>query len=270
MGVCITPYYVENPKNNNEKFPVGCGKCPACLARRVSGWSFRLMQQGKTAETAYFLTLTYSTDTVPITPKGFMSLRKSDVQKFWKRLRKAENRTDIKYFYCGEYGGQKMRPHYHAIVFNVTPENVEKSWQLGNVHFGEVNGATIGYTLKYMQKEKKIPVHANDDRLPEYSNMSRGIGLNYLSDNIIKWHKKDLTRLYTVLPDGIKVYMPRYYREKIYTEKEKEIIMEHFKKVAEEAPVVSWDDENLIIQLHKKQFEKMYKQAENGRKNDLV
>ena len=43
-------------------------------------------------------------------------LKKSDFQKFIKRLRKD---YDIKYFACGEYGDKTLRPHFHAILFGV-------------------------------------------------------------------------------------------------------------------------------------------------------
>lgn len=176
--MCYTPYYKLDDNNVGQSFP--CGKCPKCLARRASSWSFRLMQQDKHSDSSLFITLTYDTKHVPITEAGYMSLRKRDVQLFFKRLRKLQNgnqRSPIKYYVCGEYGGRTERPHYHALIFNSQVEKISPAWDLGNVHYGTVEGASVGYTLKYMQKPKVIPKHCNDDRVPEFSLMSKGLEL---------------------------------------------------------------------------------------------
>lgn len=220
---CITPINVQM-KESTCFVTVPCGKCPACRSRRASGWSFRLMQQEKIAQSAIFLTLTYDTDFVPITKNGFMGLDKTHLQKFFKRLRKRHDRdaVPIKYYAVGEYGGITFRPHYHIILFNVQSELIVPSWQMGHVHFGTVTAQSVGYTLKYISKPGRIPLHRNDDRQPEFSLMSKGLGSNYLTDAIVDWHKNDLeNRMYCTLKDGKKIAMPRYYKNKIYTSEEK-------------------------------------------------
>lgn len=208
MAECLTPYQLKEPEGQT----VPCGKCPACYARRASAWSFRLMQQHKVSTTGYFLTLTYDTDHVPISPNGFMSLpfekklnkktgemyvdRTRDVRNFMKRLRKL-NAEPLRYYYCGEYGGTSMRPHYHMILFNASLQSLvgdklafqirngnilldgktnmaSDVWSLGHLTIGELNEASVGYTLQYMSKGHKIPMHRNDDRTPEFSMMSKG------------------------------------------------------------------------------------------------
>ena len=49
--------------------------------------------------------------------------------------------------------------------------------------------------------------------------MSRGIGLEYLTDDMIKYHKDDLTRPSSI--NGTIVPLARYYRDKIFTDAEK-------------------------------------------------
>lgn len=174
--MCLQPINIKN-----SDVPVPCGKCPECRARRTSGWSFRLMQQQKKAVSSYFITLTYDTAHVPITKSGFMGLDKRDVQLFIKRLRKAHGvplpDTAIKYYAVGEYGGKTKRPHYHIILFNAKLELIQPAWDKGQVHYGQVAGASVGYTLKYMSKPSKIPMFKGDDRLKEFSLMSKGLGL---------------------------------------------------------------------------------------------
>lgn len=214
MAQCDTPFTVESIKKG--RVPVPCGKCPNCFARRISGWSFRLMQEDKRSNSSHFITLTYDTEHVPITKNGYMSLSKRDVQLFIKRLRKAQTskvfnsdgkkRADpIKYYAAGEYGGKTRRPHYHIILFNGELEKIQLCWQLGNVHYGVVSAASVGYTLKYMSKPQKGALHANDDRVPEFSLMSKGIGENYLTPEMVKWHKADdVNRVYATTLDGKK------------------------------------------------------------------
>lgn len=226
----MSPFSVK--KNTPEETTVPCGKCPACLARRVSGWSFRLMQEDKHAISSQFVTLTYDTKHVPITDSGFLSLRKRDVQLFIKRLRETQLRTGselfktttIKYYAVGEYGGKGMRPHYHIILFNAQLELIEGAWnQQGAIHYGQVSGASVGYTLKYITKPHKVPMHRNDDRLREFSLMSKGLGKSYLSERRRKWHMDDMeNRMYLSLPDGKKCAMPRYYKQKLYTDEQRE------------------------------------------------
>lgn len=172
------------------------------------------------SSSASFITLTYDTKTVPITSKGWMTLRKRDWQLFMKRLRKLET-NKLKYYAVGEYGDKNKRPHFHAILFNVSDnDNIQKAWEQGEIHIGAVSGASIAYTTKYIDKEKRIPEHKNDDRQREFSLMSKGLGANYLTPAMTKYHQADITRMY-VDKEGTKLAMPRYYRDKIYTEAQK-------------------------------------------------
>lgn len=226
---CLTPFYRKEEEYAH--IPLPCGRCPDCVGRRVSGWSFRLMQEDKRSSRSVFLTLTYNEDFVPMTEKNFMTLDKVHVQLFMKRLRKRCDEK-LKYFAVGEYGGKSFRPHYHMILFNADIEQCEKSWSLydypiGHLHYGDVTGASIGYTLKYMSKPSRIPLHQNDDRLPEFSLMSKRLGDNYLTPRMIKWHKASLAdRMYCNIEGGKKISMPRYYKEKIYNEEERMVVAE--------------------------------------------
>lgn len=219
MPQCMTPFGVKRKTNNQETIPVPCGKCPNCVTRRVSAWSFRLMEEDKISTSSLFITLTYDTKHIPITRAGFTSVNKRDVQLFFKRLRKLETGQKIKYFLAAEYGGRTKRPHYHIILFNASASNVDKAWELGSIHYGQVSGASVGYTLKYLSKPAWYPMHRNDDREPEFRLMSKRLGSNYITDKMIKWHIANIgERMYCTLPGGKKVSMPRYYKDKIYNE----------------------------------------------------
>lgn len=205
------------------------------------------MQEEKVSSSAFFITLTYDTTHVPISRNGFLTLNKRDPQLFFKRLRKLTSSLDpkriIKYYLCGEYGTDNKRPHYHAIIFNVIdPIHVDQSWHLGQTHFGTVCGASVGYTLKYMEKQKQIPAHINDDRQPEFSLMSKGLGESYITEAVKRYHHADLAnRMCLDIEDGKKIAMPRYYKNKIYHENQRQAIAFHALKKA------ILDEKELII-----------------------
>lgn len=255
-GQCISPFHKDAMA-----FP--CGKCYPCLRRRISGWSFRLMKEAESCDSASFVTFTYDTDHVPITPKGFMTLRKRDFQLFMKSLRKAHTARPqappqkqgghvgakpIRYFCVGEYGKKSWRPHYHAIMFNVdlavlvgqkmslqikrgnvpldgTCSLTCEYWPHGHITIGQLSEASAGYTLKYVMKEARIPLHRNDDRARECQLISQRLGVGYLNDRSKDWHHANLfERYYLPLKDGKKAALPRYYREKLYDKETRELI----------------------------------------------
>ena len=240
MSVCLTPFYVNHATIQDLKVPVPCGRCPPCFARRTSHWSFRLRVEGRQHLVAYFVTLTYAN--TPKSKNGYSTLKKRDVQLFMKRLRKENkkyNNEKIVYYCAGEYGSQFKRPHYHLIMFNAYESVIRAAWQLddvplGHVHIGTVSDASIGYTLKYISKKlvnKKR--HARDDRTPEFQLQSKGIGLNYLTPAMIRWHKQDpANRCLAIIEDNQKISLPRYIRDKLFNDEEKQIISNALQSIA--------------------------------------
>lgn len=193
-----------------------------------------------------------------------MSLDKEHFPLFMKRYRKAHikkygksDKYPIRYFAVGEYGGKTNRPHYHAIMFNVDILLVEKCWKHGYIHCGSVSEASIGYTLKYMMKESKIPMHRNDDRQKEFQLMSKGLGHGYLTDNVKEWHKNDLlNRMYCPLEDGKKIAMPRYYKLKLYSDSERLTIGNHVKQLLVDKPDLTGEEELQRFDIHLRKLKK--------------
>ncbi|QGF19332.1 replication initiation protein [Antarctic microvirus COCH21_V_SP_13] len=215
--ICDSPIYVL-PKGAVEKVPVPCGRCPPCKLRRTNSWVFRLMQEEKISTAANFVTLTYDTRTVPISPNGYMTLNKRDYQLFMKRLRKLCPDAKLKYYAVGEYGTTHFRPHYHAIIFNCPDEKLyHEAWGLGAIHVGTVTNDSVAYTMKYIDKLSDHKQHQRDDRLREFPLMSKGIGENYITPAIIQYHNADISRLYLTKQGGHRIALPKYYRQKIYS-----------------------------------------------------
>lgn len=89
-----------------------CGQCTPCLVRLRNNKVSRGLLESFLHDNNSFVTLTYE--------QGFLpdggNLRKEDVQKWLKKLRKAYGQK-IRYLGCGEYGEGNWRPHYHLILF---------------------------------------------------------------------------------------------------------------------------------------------------------
>lgn len=254
---CDSPYIVikagtksttkNSPQNNytiyNHDVKVNCGKCVPCRKRRVNDWVFRLLEEDKISSSSYFITLTYDTEWLPRTKNGLASLKKRDYQLFMKRLRKAQSKkypqsTPIKFYAVGEYGTTKFRPHYHVIMFNlIETEMAFNAWNLGGVHVGNVSGASTAYTCKYIDKPTQIPLFDRDDRVPEFSLMSKNLGLGFLTKDIKNHYLSDITKYYLTLPDGKIQALPKYYRDKIFEDHPnlKRLQTKYIQKQVEEA-----------------------------------
>lgn len=226
------------------RVPVPCGRCPNCRKRRVDDWVFRLQQEERTALSSLFVTLTYDVNTVPLSGIGKMTLDDDHPTNFFKRLRYYENKQfsrkkrpdlyfkalsksgkptwkpvfPIRYYLCAEYGTNRWRPHYHIILLNVKDtRNISKAWTDGAVDIRTVSGNAIAYTVGYINKLKRVPQFPGDDRQPEFSRMSQGLGESFLTPEMVRYFKADLTRLYCTKKDGGLIAIPRYYRKKLFT-----------------------------------------------------
>lgn len=261
---CLTPLtLVNHDRKPGEEFTyrVPCGKCPACLRTRQSGWTFRLEQEKKRSSTAAFITYTYDEKNLPYTKDGRPTLRKKDLQNFHKRLRKDISKTEkpqIKYYACGEYGSHTQRPHYHSITFNLPPIYFRRAgvrlldlWRHGHIRIDEVNEATIAYVTKYITKQLKFKDDSDETRQPEFSLMSKKMGANYLTKNIVDYYSEHELP-YLIKEGGVKQIMPRYYKDKIYTEDQRERIAEKSLKHIEENP--QFESERDEIEWKKQQF----------------
>lgn len=164
---------------------VPCGKCVPCLEARQKQWFVRLYNELKVSTTAKFVTLTYD---VPLrSPNGLLTCNKEHLQNFLKRLRKREYyNQEIKYYAASEYGEKTHRPHYHLIMFNVLDDlNIARAWteyddpknsyKTGIFHIGKVEEASINYVTGYLGKRITIDKENGDDRLPEFSLMSKNL-----------------------------------------------------------------------------------------------
>lgn len=230
-----TPIWSEYENKYIEKVLVPCGKCPACIERKIMEWSFRLDEERKTAEVTYFVTLTYDNEHVPLSEYGRMTLNKEHLKGYFKLLKQSKKRAGenyaqieqhyygsnlqnqkIKYYAVGEYGSKKKRPHYHAIIFNANRNDIERLWKHGSVDIQPPRGTeAMSYVAKYMYK--RIYNINPYGTIPEFSQCSNGIGDDYIK-RMKTFYKKNIDLLYTQNDIGIQIPMSKYIRHKLWDE----------------------------------------------------
>lgn len=255
-----------------------CGVCQECRNKDKRQNTMKAMhelyyQQFKNnGSRGCFLTLTYDSEHLP----KDLSLHKEHIDLFFHYLRreltlrhmpakkvfvgftpkgKPSYRTirrpfPLRYMNCGEYGEAKNepqlylkevgRPHYHAVIFNWSPEDekddlfeipgeknikrskiIESIWDKGLSSVGECNSKTCRYVASYVQKKKKGKgkiFYEERDLVPEFCNRSLGLGSGYL-----KIAGDQIKKLGYVPFNGFKCPIPRSYEQRLYvTEEEKE------------------------------------------------
>ncbi|AXH73626.1 MAG: replication initiator protein [Microviridae sp.] len=219
---------------------VPCGQCIGCRIARSRAWAVRCVHEASLHEKNIFVTLTYSNECLP--EGGTLVLK--HFQDFMKRLR-FKYGSGIRFFHCGEYGDEDMRPHYHAILFNHDFEDkyiwkksgeaehilwrspsLEELWPWGHSCFGAVTFQSAAYCARYVMKKMTGPYsviyepHMDEvtgeiygHRLPPYVTMSRRPGLAK------GWYEKFAGDVYpddfVILLDGTKSATPAFYDKQL-------------------------------------------------------
>ena len=89
----------KRSKEAGEAMEVACGSCLGCRLDRSRMWATRIVHEASLHDDQHgnsFITLTYDDDHLP----DDEGLKKSDFQRFMKRLRKAMPQR-IRYLMCG-------------------------------------------------------------------------------------------------------------------------------------------------------------------------
>lgn len=167
-----------------------CRKCPTCLSLRRRTWVSRMIMENRHSESAWFLTLTYNDENIPLSHDTYAPvLRPKDVQLYIKRLRASRGGGLVfRYFLCGEYGDRTLRPHYHAILFfspdHPAPadleETVNRYWGKGHTLLKEATIETFSYVSHYVMKK----ANNHEFEVPEFQRMSTNpaLGTKFIED----------------------------------------------------------------------------------------
>lgn len=260
----MADYYRSCP-DGLEPVLLPCKRCVICCANYKRNWAYRLTCEAKLAPESMYLTLTVDDEHIDqVFPGG--SLTHEPFQLFVKRLRqrlsrgyyyqfvppftssslignmprKIERRfyqrKTLRYYMCGEYGEESMRPHYHACFFGVrfpdayfakrvgryayyTSPTLLDLWPYGKMSLmSDVTPQSAAYVAGYVDKK----IYRDQDcfkelgLMPEYVRMSNGLGIDYfdmymdrlypfVGEDVFDWHR---------LGD-LPVSPPRYFDEKL-------------------------------------------------------
>ena len=210
--------------------PVGCGKCVECRKQKARQWQVRLQEDIRVNKNAKFVTLTFNDCELNKIEReigkklnGYNrdnEVCRIAVRRFTERWRKKYKKT-IRHWLVTELGSKNTeRVHMHGLVWTDEVKEIEKIWKYGKVWIGDyVNGKTVGYIVKYVNKVDKAH--------KEYTSKiysSKGIGKEYVNRSDVKRNEyKESGTIETYKTrQGTELALPIYYRNKIYSEDEKE------------------------------------------------
>lgn len=202
-----------------QTFQIECRKCLPCRLNQAREKAIRCYHESKMHDDNIFLTLTYNEESLE-SPR----LIYKHFQDFMKRLRESTP-NKITYMVTGEYGEKNKRPHWHAIIFNYTPndpkpkyitelgEQVYTSqkltdlWSYGNIEYGTVTMDSASYVARYAAKKLTHGKDQEHDYHPIHKTSSKkAIGRTWLEANYIHTFQNGF-----VVINGTQMKIPRYY-----------------------------------------------------------
>lgn len=238
------PLITFNPlKAINSQLPIlfPCGTCVGCRTDKREQWATRCTHEAQMHDTSSFITLTYANEHLP----DDYSVDKRVWQLFMKRLRLIIGHK-VRFFACGEYGDQNLRPHYHALIFGhsfladrefhstttrgdrqYTSASLSKAWPYGRSLISDFEPALAGYVAGYVMKKiggepaathylRTHPLTGAPVKVaPEFALQSRnpGIGSTWFEK-----YKSDAFPSDFIVIEGRQRPVPQYYSRKLIQE----------------------------------------------------
>lgn len=226
-----------------------CGRCLDCRITRQRDWALRCQHEAQFhkhkdgSSNTCFLTLTYDDEHLP----NDWSVDVRAWQLFAKKTRKRLG--SFRFLAVGEYGGEKLRPHYHALIFGqdfshdrvpmtdadgnpyFLSATLAKLWPQGIHHIQLMTQETVNYCCRYtidkIQSEEEL------ERINPFTGevwtvakpfavMSRGgrTGDGGIGSKWYKTYHKDVFPRDKIISNGRELPVPRYYTKKLKEENE--------------------------------------------------
>lgn len=251
--MCLYPRLIKNRKYTLNKknggnipqvkddrtllVPVGCGNCVECRKQKARGWQIRMLEEVKERRDGKFITLTFSNESIIEIGKKIKGLSGYELDNaiatkgmrmFLERWRKKYKKS-LRHWMVTELGHNGTENiHMHGIVWtDKDVEEIRERWGYGYMYprnedekkQNYVSARTVNYIIKYITKR--------DIKHSTYKSIiltSAGIGGKYV-DRIDAERNKykgiETNEAYRT-DSGHKMSLPVYWRNKIYTEEERE------------------------------------------------
>ena len=266
--MCITPSNISNIGL------VACRNCWQCRSNRVNDYVGRCIAEAHTSKLTLAVTLTYGQGDIDRSA----ALYYPDFQKFMKKLRRAG--YTVRYIVAGEYGSQKGRAHWHAILFfsgEKIPDIGElalnkriqwKYWAEGFSWIEEPDYGAFRYVLKYTLKQEHGDVNVGHLAMSK----KPPLGYEYFQQRVQRYVDQGLApQSYKYTFDDefdsggkrrefmmqgvtrenfINQFIALWQKTYVKPLPESEIIEEHIDKLVEDDPAYAW--ERFIIDLTSK------------------
>lgn len=251
--MCLYPILIKNPKYLPNKkngycppklkdervkyVPIGCGHCMECRRQRANGWRIRLTREMQNNPMkAYFVTLTFSNESIQELQATMQEKKEEETAgndsacaivaiRRWRERYRKKYKKSIRHWFVTERGpNETHRLHLHGIIWTDKPiDKIMESWKYGFTFTGlYCNIKTINYIVKYVMKI--------DNANPDFEGrilVSPGIGDHNFKKSSqgtsCKFRGRKTEERYR-LPNGSYTGMPIYLRNKIYTEKQRELL----------------------------------------------
>jgi len=252
--MCLYPRLIKNKKYEPNKknggvvppvndarvymVPIGCGMCMECMKKRKNEWKVRLMEDIKNNKNGIFITLTFSNESyrklaseINTKIKGYSldnAVAKLATRRFLERWRK-KHKKSVRHWLVTELGHEGTeRIHMHGIIWTDHRKDIKETWKYGYVWDGNwrnekkvnyVSEKTVNYIIKYITK--------TDLKHKYYKPIilcSPGIGRGYEKTWNAKQneYKGEETKETYKNKQGGETALPIYYRNKIYSDEERE------------------------------------------------
>lgn len=237
----------EKPKDERQLYIKGCscGWCYECRNKNANQWRVRLKEEVKANEfkNMIFITFTFSekaysklTEEV----RGDIINQYGDIKgeidnevaakaiRYWSEsIRHKHGKQPRRWLITERGGNETERVHIHGIIFtDIDNDTILKSWTFGIADDGRstgrkgwVNEQTINYITKYVFK--------TDSKHIDFKGRifaSAGIGKGYIQNELNRYrHRYQGEKTNTTYTDsqGYTCGLPKYYRDRLYTEEER-------------------------------------------------
>lgn len=259
--MCLYPQLLPNPKYKPNKknggdipylwderlkyVPIGCKVCIECKKQLARDWLIRLLEEVRHDDQATFVTLTFNDKSY----KNLLYKVNKDVRKANKKLKtkikiegydqdnyiaakavrlflerwRSKTEKSIKHWLITELGHTGTeRIHLHGLIWSKDHQMISNTWKYGFVYCGySCNEYVVRYMVKYVHKTDQDHKYY----IPKLFN-SAGIGAGYMKRTDYKrnlYHHLGTDETYQTRT-GNRIALPIYYRNKIYTEDEREML----------------------------------------------
>lgn len=210
------------------------------------------------SENNYFVTFTYDEESVPGDENGLMCFDSKRIIKLHRDIRKRyqlgrfknpawpgipgmpeflylPKKQPIRYYLVGEYCPTSThRPHYHAVYYNTGVDQytfevlLRHLWPEGFITVFPAYEGAAGYISKYLCKDVlEVKSYIDEFQQHPIAIMSKGLGLSYV-DRMKSWHQDSPYDRQYYQFHGEKKVLGRYYKQKIFTDEQREDFAESF------------------------------------------